>query len=140
MMEAVALDGRQTFLHFSYSYAYGFAGRLAMKTYLATTGRGKVGFTIVNEQAGGEPEYIHGVRGLVERNTMRYYLAIEAYLGAVAAPPAEQLEDRLETWFAGTERYPRQSAEVDRAAYLEMKRSEYQRQQTPTGATSEPQS
>jgi hypothetical protein len=140
MMEAVALEGRQTFLHFSYSYAYGLAGRLAMKTYLATTGRGKVGFTIIDQQVGSEPQYIHGVRGLVERNTMRYYLAIDAYLGAVAAPPAEQLEQRLENWFVGTERYPRQLEEVDRTAYLDMKRSEYERQQTPPEDLREPRS
>src|SRR5262245_56317512 len=56
LMEAVKLESGQTFLHFTYSYAYGFAGRLAMKTYLATTGRGKVGFTIVRDDGGGEPE------------------------------------------------------------------------------------
>jgi hypothetical protein len=139
-MEAVALNGGQTFLHFSYSYAYGFAGRLAMKTYLATTGRGKVGFTVVNQRARGEPEYIHGVRGLVERNTMRYYLAIEAYLDAVRAPPAEQLDERLNIWFAETERYPRQLSEVDRTAYVEMKRSDYQRQQSVPENLREPRS
>jgi hypothetical protein len=139
-MEAAALEGGQTFLHFSYSYAYGLAGRLAMKAYLATTGRGKVGFTIIEQQAGAEPEYIRGVRGLVERNTMRYYLAIDAYLGAVAAPPGEQLEQRLETWFASTERYPRQLSEVERTAYLDMKRREYERQQTAPEARREPAS
>jgi hypothetical protein len=130
LMEAVALDDGETFLHLTYSYAYGFAGRLAMNTYLSTTGRGKVGFTIVGTQPDGQPEYIRRMRGLVERSTMRYYLAIEAYLGAVGAPPAEQLEQRLENWFSATELYPRQLHEVDRAAYLDMKRSEYQRQQT----------
>jgi len=130
LMEAVALDDGETFLHLTYSYAYGFAGRLAMNTYLSTTGRGKVGFTIVGTQPDGQPEYIRRMRGLVERSTMRYYLAIEAYLSAVDAPPAEQLEQRLQNWFSATELYPRQLHEVDRAAYLDMKRSEYLRQQT----------
>jgi len=66
---------------------------------------------------------------VVERNTMRYYLAIDAYLGALSAPPAQQFEQRLESWFASTEQYPRQLHEVDRAAYLDMKRREYLRQQ-----------
>jgi hypothetical protein len=78
---------------------------------------------------GAEPQYIGGVRGMVERNTMRYYLAIEAYLGALAAPPAAQLERRLQAWFDATEKYPRQLRELDRAAYLEMKQREYRRQQ-----------
>lgn len=45
---------------------------------------------------------------MIERNTMRYYLAIEAYLGAYTLPAAEQPERRLRDWFAAVERYPRQ--------------------------------
>ena len=130
LLEAVPVEGGRTFLHFTYSYAYGLAGRLAMQVYLATIGRGKVGFTIIGKQPNGQPDYIRGVRGVVERNTMRYYLAIDAYLGALAAPSSEQLEKRLQSWFTSIERYPRQLHEVDRTAYLDMKRSEYLRQQT----------
>ena len=71
---------------------------------------------------------MNGVRGVVERNTMRYYLAIDAYLGAVDAPAAEQFEKRIQTWFTATERYPRQLHELERDAYLNMKRAEYKRQ------------
>jgi hypothetical protein len=60
---------------------------------------------------------------------MRYYLAIDASLGALEAPPADQLERRLEGWFDGAERYSRQLHELDREDYFEMKRSEYLRQQ-----------
>ena len=100
-----------------------------MNAYLATTGRRKVGFTVVGTRANGEPEYIRGIRGVVERNTVRYYLAIDACLGALDAPPAEQLERRLEGWFDGAERYSRQLHELDREDYFELKRSEYSRQQ-----------
>ena len=130
LLEGVPSDGGRTFLHFTYTYAFGAAGRLGMQVYLATIGRGKVGFTIIGKQPDGQPDYIRGVRGVVERNTMRYYLAIDAYLGAFAAPLSEQLEKRLHSWFAATERYPRQLHEVERAVYLDMKRSEYLRQQT----------
>ncbi len=130
LLAAVPVEGGRTFLHFTYSYAYGLAGRLAMQIYLATIGRSKVGFTIIGRQPNGLPDYIRGVRGVVERNTMRYYLAIDAYLGALAAPSSEQLEKRLRSWFASAERYPRQLHEVDRTAYLDMKRNEYLRQQT----------
>lgn len=127
--EATPLDAKTTFVHMSYAYAYGFAARIAMQGYLSTVGRDKVGFSVVRSGADGKPVYIDGVRGVLERNTMRYYLAIEAYLGALASPPAEQLDKRLRDWFASTERYPQQLHELDRDAYLQMKRREVQRQQ-----------
>lgn len=129
-LQAVPVGNGRTFLHLTYSYAYGLAGRLAMQTYLATIGSDKVGFTPTGSQTQGQPDYIGGMRGLMERNAMRYYLAIGAYLGALSAPPSTQLQKRLQSWFTGTEHYPRQLHEVDRAAYIDMKRSEYLRQQT----------
>jgi hypothetical protein len=128
VFEAIPLK-RQTFIRLSYSYAYGMVGRLAMQTYLGTLGRNKVGFTVAGTQADGRPLHIGGIRGVVERNTMRYYLAIDAYLGALSAPPQAQLEKRLHAWFAAVERYPRQLHEMDEGAYLEMKRKETRRQQ-----------
>ncbi len=129
-LEAVALPDGKTFLHLTYSYAVNFAGRLALRTYLATVGSAKVGFTVVGQRSDGEAEYIGGMRGLMERNTMRYYLAIDTYLDAANAAPPIQLEQRLQAWFTATERYPRQLHEIDRAAYLEMKRAEDLRQRT----------
>ena len=70
------------------------------------------------------------MRGLVERNTMRYYLAIDSFLGTGGAAPAARFEKNLQAWFTAVERYPRQLHEMDRDAYLEMKRAEYLRQQT----------
>ncbi len=125
MLEAVDIGKGRTFLHLTYSYGFGTAGRLAMKTYLATIGSAKVGFS-----KGPDGDYIGGVRGLVERNTMRYYLAIDAYLGSLAAPADKRVDQRFATWFDATEQYPRQLHELDRQAYLQMKKNEYQRQQT----------
>jgi hypothetical protein len=129
VLEAVPVDRGRTFLHLSYSYAFGTAGRMAMQVYLSTAGSSKVGFTVTGAQADGQPRHIGGMRGLVERNTMRYYLAIEAFLGSLAAPPEARLEKRLRDWFAATERYPRQLHELEQDEYLVMKRKEYQRQQ-----------
>jgi len=129
-LQAVPVGNDRTFLHLTYSYAYGLAGRLAMKAYLATIGSGKVGFTRIGKQSSGQPEYIGGMRGVAERNTMRYYLAIDAHLGALAEPPPVQLQKRLHRWFTATEQYPRQLREVSQTAYMDMKRSEYLRQQT----------
>jgi hypothetical protein len=128
-VEAIPIDAKKSVIHMSYAYGYGFAARMAMQTYLLTLGRNKVGFSITGRNAEGQPEHIGGVLGLLERNTMRYYLAIDAYLSAYALPPGEQFEKRIRDWYASTERYPAQLHEMDQADYLEMKRKEMRRQQ-----------
>jgi len=134
VLEAVALDAKTSFLHFSYAYSQGFGGRIAMEAYLATLGRNKVGFTVTGRKPDGQPIFINNVRGLVERNCMRYFLAIEAFLATQALPPAERLERRLREWHAGSERYPVQLHEMERDDYLAMKRREIQVQQTTARA------
>ena len=124
-IEATPIKDSRTFLHFTYAYSFGFAGRIAMQSYLATTGKNKVGFTISSKQPNNQSNYIQGVRGVVERNTMRYYLAIDAYLFALTTLPKEQLEKRLKQWYDSTEEYPVQLHEVERNDYLIMKRNEY---------------
>jgi hypothetical protein len=126
-VEAIALDDKRSVIHMSYAYGYGFTARMAMQTYLATLGREKVGFSVVDHKD-GKPVYIGGVLGLLERNTMRYYLAIDAYLGAYALPPADQAEKRIRDWYASTERYARQLHEMDQSDYLDMKRKELRAQ------------
>lgn len=121
MFEAVPLNDKQTFIHFSFSYAYGLTGRIAMQAYLNTIGRSKVGFTVIGQHADGQPIYIDGMRGLVERNAMRYYLAIEVFLSTLSVPPQKQLEKRLHDWFTAVEAYPRQLHELEQQKYLEMK-------------------
>ena len=130
-VEAIPLDAKRSLIHMSYAYAYGFAARVAMQTYLSTIGRNKVGFSITGRNAEGKPVYIGGVLGLLERNTMRYYLAIDAYLNSYSLPPAEQFERRIQEWYASTERYAPQLHEMEQNAYLEMKRKEMRRQQLP---------
>jgi hypothetical protein len=128
VLEVVALDGVNSFMHLSYSYDYGLAARLAMQGYLATVGRDKVGFSVVGSQTNGQPIFIGSTRGVVERNTMRYYLAIDAYLGALSTPASQQLDKRLGDWYAGIERYPVQLHELERGEYLQMKYGEVRRQ------------
>ena len=123
-VEAAPLDSAHTMLHMSYAYGFGFTARVAMNAYLSTAGSDKVGFSVSGQDSDGKPAYVGGVRGLVERNTMRYYLAIDDY---VAAPAPAQLEQRLATWFDATERYPRQLHEMEKPEYLAMKREEARR-------------
>ncbi|WP_235272669.1 hypothetical protein [Methylotenera versatilis] len=130
-IESIPLKNGQTFLHFTYTYSFGLTGRVAMKTYLATIGRDKVGFTRTNKQVDSNPpDYIQGVRGVVERNTMRYYLAIDAYLATLNIASDSMPEKRFQLWYTSNENYPRQLHEVEQAEYMAMKRKEYKRQQT----------
>jgi hypothetical protein len=112
-LEAAPLDSGRTFLHMSYAYSLGFMARRAMDAYLAGAGRDKRGFSV----DGGE-------RGVIERSAMRYYLAIEAYLESLAAPPGERLDRRLRDWYAAITRYPQLHEPVGRDEYVEMKRRE----------------
>ena len=128
-IEAASLEDGRTFLHVTYAYEFGLIGRLAMQTYLKTIGSGKVGFTVTDTRPDGRAVHIRGVRGVVERNTMRYYLAIDAYFDALTTSPENQLEQRLQKWYQSAEQYARQLHEVERDAYLDMKRREYARQQ-----------
>jgi len=129
LLQAIPVDRDRTFLQLRYSYEFGTGARLAMQAYLATLGRDKIGFTVTGKKPSGEPVHIAGMRGALERNTMRYYLAIDAYLGTLTTAPADQIEKRLTNWFTSTEQYP-QLHEVSRVSYMDMKRREIQRQQT----------
>ena len=123
-VEIAPLDAAHTMLHMSYAYGFGFTAKVAMNAYLSTAGADKAGFSVSGKDGDGKPTYVRGVRGLVERNTMRYYLAIDDY---VASPAPAQLEQRLNTWFDATERYPRQLHELEKPDYLAMKRIEAKR-------------
>jgi len=122
LLEAAPIDERHSFIHLSYSYEYGTVSKLAMQVYLNTLGAKKVGFSSTDE--GGQPHLVGGMRGVMERNTMRYYLAIDAYLNSLSAAPGQQLERRLSDWFAMSARYRRQLWEMERDEYMNMKRAE----------------
>ena len=122
LLEATALDNKRSFVHFSYAYEQNTMVALAVQAYLATFGSHKVGFTeVAPGSTDGKTRYIAGPRGLVERNAMRYFLTLEAYLGA--ADP----EARRQAWFDATERYPRQLREAERDTYLALKRADTQK-------------
>ena len=118
-------------MHIQYAYTQGVLARVAPSVYFATRGRDKVGFTLVSD--GDEPpQLVRGIRGALERNTMRYYLAFEACLHALGSPAPQRFEASLERWFAHTELFARQLREVTHDEYMTMKRSQYLRQQKQT--------
>jgi len=118
VLEAAPLDSGRTFMHMSYAYTLGSMARLAMDAYLAGAGRDKVGFSVVDRLPDGRPVHVDGVRGVVERNAMRYYLAVEAHL------ESQTLETRLRHWYAATARYPQLRETVGLDEYVQMKRRE----------------
>lgn len=128
VLEATPIDDNRTFLHLSYTYGYGTLSKVAMQAYLATLGASKVGFTAEGAGQGAEAKLVGGMRGVMERNTMRYALAIEAYLASLEGPRDARLARRLDEWFSAIERYPRQLHEdIDRGQYVAMKRREFAR-------------
>ncbi|MDM0027400.1 hypothetical protein [Variovorax saccharolyticus] len=124
-LEGIPLENGKSFIHFSYAYDQSSATRVASKGYLATFGRGKVGFTAVGKEPSGEPRLVGGMLGLVERNAMRYFLAVDAYTQA-----PDDFDKRLVLWYSGTEKYPRQLNDLSQAEYLKLKQSDRQRQGT----------
>ncbi len=125
LLEAVPLSPEQTFLAFSYSYRFGLRAKMAVNAYLSTLGRNKEGFTLVREN--GESQYVQGFRGIVERNAVRYYYAIEAYLDTLDIDEA-RTQKRLERWFELTSRHS-QLDELKRQEYLANKMRELKNQQ-----------
>jgi hypothetical protein len=117
-----------SFVRFSYSYRSSTMSRLATNSYLATLGRGKVGFTVIGTGRDGKPVYADGRRGIVERNAVRYYFAIQAYLEGLSVPQHKRFEHSLERWFELTERYPMQLHELDSSEYFQGKRREFEDQ------------
>jgi hypothetical protein len=124
LLQGVALSSHKSFLRFAYSYDSNALAKVATQAFLATFGRSKVGFTTIGTRPDGTPEFIPGTRGLIERNAMRYFLAIDAYLNTDAADPQRRHEARLRHWFAATERYPRQLHETDLQTFMQLKRAD----------------
>lgn len=127
VFEAVPIDGSRIFVHFGYAYGYGMLARMTMGAYLATAGRDKIGFTVEGKDTDGRPIHVRGERAAVERNVMRYYLALLAHSSVRTGTREEQMQARLRAWFVLTERYAAQLHEYDLAEYLREKRDDLAR-------------
>ena len=127
VLEATPIDEKHTFIHLGYSYGFSAMAKFAMQAYLATAGAKKAGFTVTGKDSDGQPVYVGGMLGATERNTMRYFLAIDAYLASLAVPEGQRVDKRLEDWYAASSKYPRQLSEMERVEYFAMKRRETSR-------------
>lgn len=131
VFEVTPLDDKRTFLHFGYAYRYGVLAKTAMRLYLATAGRTKIGFTAVGNGTDGKAQFVQGERGSLERNVVRNYLALQAHASVGSGTPQAQMDARLRAWFALTERHAAQLHELELDEYLQEKRDDLARMAVP---------
>jgi hypothetical protein len=133
-LAGIPLAGEQTLIHLGYSQDHGLMSRVAMFSYLKTLGRGKVGFTVVGRNSEGGPIYVRGLRGMIERNAMRYHLSVQAFLDTLDVSEPRRFERRIERWFDLISAHPEQLFEMERDEYLRSKRAERGNQSRLQGA------
>ncbi len=124
---AIDVDGG-TFAEFRSSQKTSDVINTTMGLYFKTLGASKVGFSVIGTDRRGNPAYVGGTQGMMERNIVRYLLALRAYMLTHSTDGPEGMIRRAELWYDSTERYPEQLHEVDRDDYLKDKRREYQHQ------------
>ncbi len=123
-IRGIAIDDDRSFVELRYSYAPGLLARAATRVFLATLGRNKVGFTVTGTTPEGQPIYVTGPQGGVERNALRYHLALVACLETRDVPESARFEQRIARWFDLTEQHSLQLWEMSRDDYLAIKRRE----------------
>jgi hypothetical protein len=116
-----------TLFHIRSSYRTSMTSALLTSTYLSTLGRDKVGFTRIEQEGALHP--VQGMRGVVERNVMRYQIAIDTFLETQALPESSRREAALRSWFRQNESHPQQLHEMTEKEYLEIKHREWDNQQ-----------
>jgi len=121
--EAAGVAGK-TVVALRSSYEPSALSRLVTTVYLETLGRDKVGFSRQRNGDGTDAGYVRGVQGMIERNVMRYFLALKAFLDSQRLPLERQFEARLNALHDMTELYPAQLRQMEKAEYLDIKRRE----------------
>jgi hypothetical protein len=123
--EALPLDGGRTFVHVNYEYSDSAALRFTERVYFATFGWGKPGFTVTGTDRNGHPIYIGGPRGAIERNAVRYYLAIQSFMNTLRYPEESRFSMMISEWYDLSSRYRKQLFELDKKDYLRFKAREH---------------
>ena len=127
-VEAAQLNEGRTLVHVSYSCRHGFSLRVAEEIYFSTLGRGKVGFTVSGTDSDGNPVYVGGPRGAIERNAVRYYFAIQSFMDTLRYPEEKRFHMMISEWYDLTDRYRKQLYEMDKKDYLTFKTAEHRNQ------------
>ncbi len=126
--EASPLEDGRTFVHVSYTYFHNFSVRLASLLYFATLGHGKAGFTVDGTDSSGNPVYISGPRGAMERNAVRYYFAIQSFMDTLHYPEESRFTMRVRQWHNLTSRFRKQLFDLEKKDYLAIKTAEHRNQ------------
>jgi len=124
-LEAIPLSEGTTFIHLRYSYSYSSVAYVLMKLF----GGSRVGFSVTGMDSNGNPVYVDGLRGTVERDVACYYLAILAYLDTLKIPAEQRFEKRISQWYDLTARFKKQLLEMNKEEYLTHKREGRESQQ-----------
>jgi len=127
-IEMIRIDEKSSFVHYAYAADFGFITRAVLNTYLSTFGRHKVGFSNRGVDKDGNPQFVTGIVGIMERNSMRYFFAFDAYLYGQNFPENQRFYISMNHWFNYTEKYKRQLYEVKRKQYLDTKSQEFRNQ------------
>ena len=125
--EAASVAGK-TVVALRSSYQQSAASKLATAIYLATLGRDKVGFSRERVRPDGQANFVKGAQGIIERNLMRYYLILKAFLDTQTLPANRRFDTLISAFYDLMERYPAQLHEMERAEYLDVKQREHQNQ------------
>jgi hypothetical protein len=123
VIEAVAAGPDRSLIHLGYSLGYTTLTRWAQKVYFATAGRDRIGFS---QSDPDNDDLVRGLRGMIERNTVRFYLALQTWL---EMPAEDEAQQRFIRWHELTEQHPDQLREQDLETYLDIKQREYANQQ-----------
>jgi hypothetical protein len=120
-VEAADVSGKTVFV-LRCSYEPSALSRMVTTVFLATLGRNRIGFSRV--ESGDQLDYVRGIQGMIERNAMRYYLALKAFLDTYALPSRDRFEARISAAFDLTDAYPAQLRMMEKREYLDIKRRE----------------
>jgi hypothetical protein len=118
----------KTVLALSSSYEPSMLSKLLTGIYLNTLGRDKIGFSRETTEAGVPGGYVRGIKGMIERNVMRYYLTLKAFLDTGGQPADRQFAARASLAYDLMDLYPAQLRLMDKAEYLDIKLREHQNQ------------
>lgn len=128
VLEALPLNEEKTFIHVSYAYSYGILLCVVKKIPFLTPDRNKTGFTVTGTDSSGNPVYVNGPRGAIERNAVRHYFAIQSFMDTFHYPEENRFSMRISKWYDLTDLFRKQLFEMEKADYLSFKTEEHNNQ------------
>lgn len=123
-----AATGSGTLIKVRSAYTSSTLSRMGTSIYLATLGKNKVGFSVTGLDDVGQPVYVGGKKGVIERNAMRYFLALTALFDSWHLSEAKRQKARIQQWFKQTQTYARQLYEMPKEDYVAIKKKEFANQ------------